>query len=87
MTHTQATNPTLKRAMLAAIAAALLSLMASLAHAQAAYPTPEAAAQALTDAIASNDEAALSKVLGRDHARYVPTDNIGEQDIYQYLGS
>ncbi len=66
---------------------ASLLLAASLAHAQAVYPTPEAAAQALTDAIASNDETALSKVLGKDHARYVPTDNIGQDDIYEYLGS
>ncbi len=66
---------------------ASLLLAVSLAHAQAVYPTPEAAAQALTDAIASNDETALSKVLGKDHARYVPTDNIGQDDIYEYLGS
>ncbi|VXB78839.1 conserved exported hypothetical protein [Burkholderia sp. 8Y] len=71
----------------AALAGASLVLAASLAHAQAVYPTPEAAAQALTDAIASSDEAALSKVLGRDHARYVPTDNIGVEDVYEYLGS
>lgn len=71
----------------ALLAAASLSLTASLTQAQALYPTPEAAAQALTDAIASNDETALSNVLGKDHARYVPTGNIGEDDIYQYLGS
>ncbi|WP_175939987.1 DUF2950 domain-containing protein [Caballeronia sp. BCC1704] len=66
---------------------ASLLLVASLGQAQAVYPTPEAAAQAFTDAIASNDETALSKVLGKDHARYVPTDNIGEEDVYEYLGS
>jgi len=71
----------------ATLAAASFMLAASLAHAQAVYPTPEAAAQALTDAIASSDEAALSKVLGKDHARYVPTSNVGEDDIYAYLGS
>jgi hypothetical protein len=87
MTHTQASHTPLTRAMIAALAAASLSLVASLAHAQAAYPTPDAAAQALTDAIASNDDSALAKVLGRDHARYVPTEGLGEQDIYQYLGA
>ncbi|WP_332309112.1 DUF2950 family protein [Candidatus Burkholderia verschuerenii] len=86
MIHTQA-NTTLKRAAIAALAATSLSLTASLAHAQAAYPTPDAAAQALTDAIAGNDATALAKVLGKDHARYVPGDSIGEQDIYQYLGA
>ncbi len=74
------------RSLFAALAAAMF-LAAPLAHAQAVYPRPDAAAQALTDTIASNDEAALSKVLGKDHAHYVPTDNIGEQDIYQYLGT
>jgi hypothetical protein len=66
---------------------AALALFASLAHAQAVYPTPEAAAQAFTDALATNDEAALSHVLGKDRTRYVPTDSIGEQDVYQYLGA
>ncbi|KMZ11092.1 putative exported protein, partial [Candidatus Burkholderia humilis] len=50
-----------------------LTLCASLAQAQAVYPMPEAAVQAFTDATSTNDEAALSKVLGKDHARYVPT--------------
>lgn len=87
MTQNHPNNKASRRAIVAAFAAAALSLSASLAHAQAVYPTPEAAAQALTDAIASNDETALGKVLGHDHARYVPTDSIGEQDIYQYLGA
>ncbi|SAK52561.1 DUF2950 domain-containing protein [Caballeronia ptereochthonis] len=70
-----------------ALIAASLACGASFAHAQAVYPSAEAAAQALTDAIASNDETALARVLGRDHAHYVPADSIGEQDIYAYLGA
>ncbi|WP_306805917.1 DUF2950 domain-containing protein [Caballeronia sp. BR00000012568055] len=84
MTHMQTDKNTFMRTTLAALA---LSLMASFAHAQAVYPSAEAAAQAFTDAISTNDETALSKVLGKDHARYVPTDSIGEQDIYAYLSS
>ncbi|WP_232477973.1 DUF2950 domain-containing protein [Caballeronia calidae] len=76
-----------KKPVLCAVIAASLALGASLARAQAVYPTAEAAAQALTDAIASNDETALAKVLGKDHGRYVPEDSIGEQDIYAYLGA
>jgi hypothetical protein len=87
MTQHHPNKKTSRHAIVAALAATVLSLTASLAHAQAVYPTPEAAAQALTDAIAGNDETAIAKVLGRDHARYVPTDSIGEQDIYQYLGA
>ncbi|SAK48820.1 hypothetical protein AWB79_01339 [Caballeronia hypogeia] len=87
MTQHQPNKKISRRAIVAALAAAALSLTASLAQAQAVYQTPEAAAQALTDAIASNDETALAKVLGRDHERYVPTGSIGEEDIYQYLGA
>ncbi|MDR5833521.1 DUF2950 family protein [Caballeronia sp. LZ034LL] len=83
-----------KKALLGAVLAASFAsfaFSATMAHAQAAsqavYPSTEAAAQALTDAIASNDERALSIVLGKDHAHYVPTDSIGEQDNYAYLGA
>ncbi len=80
-------NKNLSTRPLFAVLVAPLLLAAPLAYAQAVYPTPEAAAQALTDAVASNDETALIKVLGKDHGRYVPTDSIGEQDIYDYLGT
>ncbi|SAL19678.1 hypothetical protein AWB71_00964 [Caballeronia peredens] len=89
MTPNQASASPNKPLLRALFAAALLlgAAIAQSAHAQAVYPSADAAAQALTDAIASNDETALSKVLGRDHAHYVPTDSIGEQDIYSYLGA
>ncbi|WP_051180385.1 DUF2950 domain-containing protein [Caballeronia insecticola] len=86
MTPNQASVSSTKPLLRAVIAAALL-LGATLAHAQAVFPSADAAAQALTDAIASNDETAIAKVLGHDHARYVPTGSIGEQDIYAYLGA
>ncbi|WP_245933139.1 DUF2950 domain-containing protein [Caballeronia novacaledonica] len=76
-----------KRPFLCALAAASLLLGASFAHAQAVYPTAEAAAQAFTDAIATNDQAALSKVLGKDYGHYVPEGSIGQEDIYAYLGA
>lgn len=69
-----------------AMAAALL-IATPAAHAQALYPSPDAAAQALVDAIARNDDAKLRTVLGKDFATFIPTDNIGEQDIYQFLGA
>ncbi|SAK66436.1 hypothetical protein AWB82_03739 [Caballeronia glebae] len=76
-----------KKSVLLVFTAASLMLGASLAHAQAVFPTAEAAAQAFTDAIATNDETALAKVLGKDHRQYVPEGSIGEQDIYAYLGA
>jgi hypothetical protein len=76
-----------RKPLLRACIAVSLAFGASAAMAQAVYPTAEAAAQALTDAIATNDETALAKVLGKDHRRYVPEGTIGEQDIYAYLGA
>ncbi|WP_244158526.1 DUF2950 domain-containing protein [Caballeronia fortuita] len=76
-----------KKPVLCAFAAASLVFGASLAHAQAVYPTAEAAAQAFTDAIATNDETALARVLGKDHRRYVPEGSVGQEDIYAYLGA
>ncbi|WP_027801718.1 DUF2950 domain-containing protein [Paraburkholderia dilworthii] len=70
-----------------AIAISALSLCTALAHAQAVYPTPEAAADALVDAIASNDHAAMQHVLGKDYGRFIPSKDIGEEDIYEFLGA
>ncbi|WP_250512744.1 DUF2950 domain-containing protein [Caballeronia sp. INDeC2] len=86
MTPTQAFAAS-KKPILRVLVAASLALGASLVQAQAVYPTAEAAAQAFTDAIATNDKAALAKVLGKDHGRYVPEGSIGEEDIYAYLGA
>jgi hypothetical protein len=66
---------------------AVLGASAGAAHAQALYPSADQAAQAFTDAIASNDETALKHVLGNDFHRFIPTEDIGEDDIYQYLGA
>ncbi|WP_250538082.1 MULTISPECIES: DUF2950 domain-containing protein [unclassified Caballeronia] len=86
MTPTQAFAST-KKPFLRALVAASLALGVSLAYAQTVYPTAEAAAQALTDAIATNDDTALAKVLGKDHRHYVPAGSVGEEDIYAYLGA
>lgn len=52
--------------------------------AQAVYPTPDAAAAALQQAMATQDEDALKKVLGSDFRRFVPPTS--EDDIYAFLG-
>jgi hypothetical protein len=87
MTQTTTLASSKKTLLRATLAAASLTIAASIAHAQALYATPDAAAQAFTDAIASNDETALQKVLGKDHARYVPEGSVGQDDIYEYLAS
>jgi hypothetical protein len=60
---------------------------ASVAHAQAVYPSADAAADAFVDAVARNDEPALRHVLGSDFRQFIPTADIGEDDIYQFLGA
>lgn len=57
------------------------------ASAQAVYPTPDAAAQALVDALAGGGHAALTHVLGNDFQRLIPTQDTGEGDVYDFLGA
>ncbi|SAL37122.1 DUF2950 domain-containing protein [Caballeronia humi] len=90
MNHTSAhaTSKTLRARAIAWVAAAAFGAFSAPAiHAQAVYPTPDAAADAFADALAINDHAALRHVLGNDYPRFIPTDDIGEQDIYDFLGA
>ena len=64
------------------IAAALLSPGA---FAQKAYATPEAAADALVDAIASNDDDAVKVVLGTGYARVLPVKEVDNDDVLSFL--
>jgi hypothetical protein len=83
-----AVAPGPRRAAIAlALAFAALSSGAPAAHAQAVYPTADAAANAFVDALASNDHAAMQHVLGKDFTRFIPTKDVGEQDIYDFLGA
>ena len=54
----------------AALAASLL--LPSIACAQKAFATPEAAGSAFIDAVATNDDAALRDLLGADFRRFIP---------------
>ncbi|MDM0000627.1 DUF2950 domain-containing protein [Variovorax sp. J22P240] len=71
--------------LLTAMAFAAAALACAPAWAQRVYPTPEAAAQAFTDAIASNDLAALHIVLGPEWRRFVPPGELDREDIYAFL--
>jgi hypothetical protein len=57
------------------------------ARAQQAFASPEAAAKALVDAIATSDADALRKVLGADWKRYIPTADIDQEDVYAFLAA
>lgn len=67
------------------IAMSAVLLGATAAHAQAVYPTPDAAANAFVDALAANNGDALKHVLGNDYTRFIPTKDVGEDDIYDFL--
>ncbi|MGF6753828.1 DUF2950 domain-containing protein [Paraburkholderia sp. GAS42] len=68
------------------LAVPVLLLGTTAAHAQAVYPTPDAAANAFADALSRNDHDAMKRVLGNDFTRFIPTKDIGEDDIYAFLG-
>lgn len=71
--------------VIAALFGALLGPLA--AGAQQAFPTAEAAAQAFRDAIAKNDVKALEKVLGTDWRRFVPRDQVGQDELQTFLNA
>ena len=64
-----------------------LSLLVAPAAAQQAYPTPEAAAEALVGALGSEraDPAKLATVLGPDWGRYIPLDNVDRDDTDAFI--
>ena len=69
-----------------AAVAALLAL-APLAHAQKAFPTPEAAAEALVDGIARHDRDAIKLVAGADYEKYFPSSKTDPEDITNFLAA
>ena len=56
------------------------------ATAQQAFPSPEAAMDALGDGVARSDTDALKRVLGAQYRRIVPP-TLDQQDIYDFLGA
>lgn len=68
------------------VMASVLALPVS-ALAQRAYPSAQAAADALVQAIATNDSAELAQVLGANWKRFIPTESVDQNDIYAFLGA
>jgi len=66
---------------------ALLALLMLDARAQQAYPSPEAAVEALIVALGSEkgDPERLAALLGGDWQTYIPTDNIERKDVDAFL--
>jgi hypothetical protein len=74
------------RRALAALGVAVVTLLAPAVHAQAAYPTPEAAVDAFIDALARHDWDEMRTVLGKDYLKYVP-DPVNDDDITDFLAA
>jgi hypothetical protein len=70
-----------------AVALAATLAIAAPAHAQKAFPTPEAAADALIDGIARHDPDAVNTVLGADYKRYIPMDDTSAEDRTNFLAA
>jgi len=77
----------LRRLAAAALLAGIASITPAIALAQQAYANPAAAAQAFHDAVAAEDPAAMRKVLGTNWKRFVPTDDIGRDDLQTFLAA
>ena len=70
---------------IAALAASLALTPAALA--QKAFPTPEAAAEALVDGIARYDGDAIKVVVGADYRKYIPAANYDPEDVTDFLAA
>ena len=68
------------------VCAALAFSTSSLAQ-TATYPSAEAAATALVQAIQAHDHMEVAKVLGPDWKTYVPTDDLDREDVYTFLAA
>lgn len=66
------------------IAAAMMAL-ASLASAQATYPTPDAAVDAFIDGVSRNDGDQVRTVLGADYRKFIPKESVSGGDVTRFL--
>jgi hypothetical protein len=69
----------------AALALAGALLLPASVLAQAKYASPEAAADALIDAIATSDDSAQARVLGKEWKKLLPPEGIDPADRYAFL--
>jgi hypothetical protein len=70
-----------------AVGIALALLPATLLAAPSVYPTADAAATALVEAVQKDDKVALAKVLGPDWKTLVPTDGIDREDVAAFIAA
>lgn len=76
-----------RRGLAAALLLVAALVMAGPALAQRAFPTPEAAVDALVDGLARHDDAEVRAVLGPDYRRLMPLDMPSEADRTNFLAA
>lgn len=75
------------RNLLALFFAGVFALLSASALAQQSYPSADDAANAFADAVARPDPEQLNKVLGKDWKTLMPTQNIAQQDVQDFLAA
>jgi len=86
MNKANVTLQALSRAALAAgLALAAAIGLASTAQAQKAFPSPEAAAEALVAGIATSDDDAVRAALGPNYRRFIPADSVTDEYRLDFL--
>jgi hypothetical protein len=75
----------LRAALAAGLVLAATMGLATTAQAQKAFPSPEAAADALASGIASNDDDAVRSVLGANYRRFIPAESLSHEDRLNFL--
>lgn len=80
-------NTMIERLFGAVAACAGIAYSGALLAEPATYPTAEAAATALMQAVEVNDQAALAKILGADWRTYIPEGSTDRDDVEAFLAS
>jgi hypothetical protein len=80
-------NTTIGRLFGALAACAGIAYPGALFAEPATYPTADAAATALIEAVQVNDQAALAKILGSDWRTYIPEGSTDREDVDAFLDS
>jgi hypothetical protein len=75
------------RALGAALGVAAFAGLVGTIHAQQAFKTPEAAADALVDGVARNDDDQVKVVLGPDYRRFIPPGAQSSADKTNFLAA
>lgn len=69
----------------ACCAALMFAALPTLGHAQAPFPSADAAADAFADAVARSDDEAMRKVLGANYKRVLQLDEVTQDDKLNFL--